>query len=247
MRHRRLEEVAYVRILQDLRPDLLEHAHLQAAEAPDVLCRVADGSAVGVEVTKYFRSVQQGQRPLQEQEALRDRIAALASEKFEQAGGPPLIVGVHFNPHYRIQKSEVHAFAEALAVWVRLELPAANESTTLEPTWPREAFMPPPVHAVSLGRFDSITRGHWSVPSADWMPSLDPDEIQSILRKKEQLVSDYRRAVGTVWLLIVAEGRLSSTVDVADGLTQVTFKSSFDKGFFLQLFEGRVFELGLAA
>src|SRR5687768_11082771 len=72
-------------------------------ESPDFVF-APDSTRVGVEVTRIVRSSQPGRRPLQEQEALKQRLAATATQLYDSRQLPAAHVTVQIRPSESLDK-----------------------------------------------------------------------------------------------------------------------------------------------
>ena len=244
MTTKKAAELRYVKLLSELSPGLLKERTFIPSEAPDVLAVSLSDPPIGIEVTRYFREDSENGRPRQEQEALRDKVARLAREQFEEAGGPPAFVSIHLNPTVALDAQSVRRIASAIARCALKRLPPVGGKVELQPDWPPDPDLPNELVHLTIARLASNTPS-WSAGGAGWVGGLHPGELQRVLNTKEPVVSRYRQQAPIIWLLIVAEGRLSSSVQLGEGFDMASYGSNFDRAFFLQALERRIVELRL--
>jgi len=72
------------------------------------------------------------------------------------------------------------------------------------------------------------------------------DGFQGAIAKKTPLLAKYRQRCGKCWLIIVATGDgASSFIEWSDQLASRRFDAEFERAFFVQGLDNKVFELRL--
>ncbi len=83
---------------------------------------------------------------------------------------------------------------------------------------------------------------HWNCGDAG-VASDAVQRVQAIINGKESRTAKYRGVCKIVWLLIVAEGRISSWFAPHEEFDHAIFPSSFDRVFAFDVFRNQVREL----
>lgn len=172
------------------------------SEEPDFLIE-SDGRYLGVEVTEYFRPDRIHESPVQEQEALAQRIVARASELCRDAGLPYLWAPVTFNRSTRLTKRDIEPVAKAI-----LE----HLSNHVDSHFENDGSLPDCIESLTkhlIGQEHLVT-----TMGTLWVPEINEQSLSSLIAKKEKRLAAYRSRCQFVWLLIVLDGfRLSSAVE----------------------------------
>jgi hypothetical protein len=117
-------------------------------------------------------------------------------------------------------------------------------SVTLENTGLPESLVPQEIHSVRIARLDVLTHNHWAVHSSDYIVSLGPHDITTVIADKEPNLPTYQKKCSRVWLVVVLEGfHPSSLVDVPLLVQETVYEPGFEKVLLLRYFEGQVVEL----
>lgn len=104
--------------------------------------------------------------------------------------------------------------------------------------------MPQEVASLTVDRRIDFKKNSWTSVRAAFVLTLNPPELEKIMRDKEVRVRSYRQERGEVWLLNVARGFEPSTFDeLGPEVEGYRFESSFDRVFFLHYFDVSVSEL----
>jgi hypothetical protein len=210
-------------------------------ERPDFTIPTADG-LMGIEVTEYVRphipnpslSVD---RPLQEQDSLKNRIVARAQEIFDAQGSSRLRVQVLFRPRHPVDKKDVEATAVALALLIASLPHTADDNQRFEPT--REFPFPAPVSIIFARIVGHERNATWEVVAAGLVRPLSPDDLLAIIRKKESKLEGYRRDLTKIWLLIVKDYRTrASYAELTEAARLHSYRTTFDRVYLLDVFSG---------
>lgn len=210
------------------------------APEPDILFR---GKDLGIEITEYLPK-HDGGSPLRRSEVLRDRILQEAKEVFERASNDRIVVSVSWDPHQEFSPKTKSNVAEQIAQRVTAML--ANRVNWWLPDWKT-------TEGKSLGRhvgyIEIWPRGGQSAwtSTESGTGGGDVRRVQQIIRGKEALVSKYRKTCSNVWLLIVADGHLSTFFSPDEDFHSAVFETSFDQVFLLDAFRSQVRHLATRA
>jgi hypothetical protein len=208
-------------------------------ERPDFSLPTADGH-IGLEVTEYFRPhvpnpSLSADRPLQEQDGLKDRILARAQQIFESKHSERLRVQVLWRPRQVIDKKDVEAISIALASVAASLSVTADEHRRFTST--QDLQFPDPVTTIFARRIGPEFCSPWEVVAAGSVCPLAPDDLLSIIRDKERKLKGYRAGLAAIWLLIVMDWRTrASYAEFTDVAREHVYETAFDRVFVLDVF-----------
>jgi hypothetical protein len=217
---------------------------IQANEEPDFVLTFGL-RRVGIEMTDlYWNQTRAGPAPRQEQESLRRRVVRLAERLYADRFLPPVHVSVRFNDQFELDKAAITPLATRMADWAASRLPQTGASFAEEYDWLNRVYFPQELHALRIYRYDWTTRPRFSAPDADYVPDLAIADVRRALDSKNPRHDAYLRKCTEVWHVInVNADRLSTTLEVGDSITSVTYESPFGRVFFLQHMTSHLSEL----
>src|SRR5262249_42256489 len=157
-----------------------------------------------------------------------------ARQQAIRRGVPPQQLQVRLRPQ-SLTKSNRDRVATILCNYVASNFAAPGEVTSGDQPRPREI-----VHITMYGlrESDHQWNGSWS----GWVNSEFADGIQGAIAIKNALLGKYRQRCGKCWLIIVARGDGgSSFIEWSDQLAYRNFDGDFDRVFFLQGLDNKVF------
>jgi len=197
-------------------------------ESPDFLIRCPN-ETIGIEITHFFREMSSATGPtLQQRESVRKKIIAIAKEAYNSKELPSVFVGVHFDLKFYCQKTNIRPIAEKLVGIVEKSLPDLDK----ERLWRRDEIQIGGVDLLSVKKMRGIKRSHWSAPLASFVPTIDPQQIQSILDAKNTRCTNYRKKCNRIWLIIVMERfQASSHSVIPEGIEELGYCHTFDSAF----------------
>lgn len=218
---------------------------VEAGERPDFIIRI-DEQSVGVEVSELFISHSDGRGPLQEQEALAQRIVSRASQLYRASGAQYAHVSVHFSPASDLRRLNRDAAAHQLSDFVQSQMLSAGQLVQWSPddvTRP----LPDAIAFVNMLGVPEPEMAHWSAPSAGWVAPLTREILQSRVDEKAALLPKYTLRIPNNWLLLVSDGnRPSQFFDPPTRATASSIVSPFQRTFYFARFRSIVVELGAA-
>jgi len=215
-------------------------------ETPDFRV-VTQGRTVGIELTQVFHPYEDGQRPLQEIERLRELVTEKAEKLFAASGGPPLDVLVHFSPHAVLGKASLDPLAERLANLISRNLPQAGEWYSEEYDWINREWFPEEVSHVRVARFGHRSWSLWRPSGVGFVPDVTPELVQAAIDRKATDIDNHRASCDEVWLLVIADGfSISTTMSVTQAAREHRYLSPFDKTIYFENFGKGVYELSSA-
>ncbi len=213
-------------------------------ENPDFLVETAEGT-LGIELTRIFMPGLLGWSTLQEQEALRRRVADEAKRIYDATSLPPLHVSLFFNEQFLITKRDVGELAKMLAEVAIRNLPEPDSRKEEEYNWINRSCFPEQLVAVTCHRYASMDASTWSTPAAAFLAKLSPAELQAELDRKADKGGLYRKKCTKVWLALCTYGEgLSSMVELTEDAIPHAYESPFDRAFFFR-WPRQVYELRL--
>ena len=221
--------------------DAFPPGKLVDSESPDFLVATSDG-VIGIEVTRIHHA----NEPRQQESEYRSLVSA-ACRLYESESTIPLEVKIHFGGSTQFKKRNRDKFARILANLVLTNIPRPDSWISLENNWENPTFFPYEIAGLSIIRLSALRRNFWSVPSAGFFQEDFAPKIEATIAIKENAISNYGTVHIARWLLIVAEGNNASTFfDPSTKTLQHSYRSSFDRIFFLEAFRRRVWELNVS-
>jgi hypothetical protein len=237
-------ELRYIGLLQRLSP-ISPRSQAEPGERPDFTFAEPTGR-VGVEVTEYYRPHVPNpnlsyNRPLQEQDALRDRIIGRARDLFAQRFGRPVRVQALFRPADVVDGRQVESLAASIAELVGT-LPLSAEHQRFAPS--QETPFPSPLTTLYAQTISPDRASTWEVVAAGAMRMLDPGHVLAIIREKEAKLSQYRGDLAEMWLLIVQDyWSRASYGDLSEEARSTVYSTHFHRVLFLRVFQSECVNL----
>ena len=169
---------------------------------PDVIVWPA-GSAtpLGIEVT-HINPLGEARRRA---EGEADIVVKMAQRQYENAGGPPLIVGVIWSHGFNPVKSRRHQTVRDLVGLVRSNIPAIGERVELDAGISGTHALPHGIDRVSINQVTDI-EGYWHSPRVAFVPDIAVSDVKAALARKNPKHRNYRQAYSATWLVLVASG-----------------------------------------
>jgi hypothetical protein len=204
---------------------------LSKSENPDFLISNEEGT-LGIELTRMFRKPLQGERPLREQESLREQITESAKTWYVALGQPPIRVAVLFNNRVTLRRRDVKGIAQTLTkVAIRL-MPDPGKRRVEEYKWINRNYFPEAIDVIVVGRPERLRRSSWSIASVEDLRPLSMSEVHGRITAKDTRVSDYLKQCDRIWLVLCTGGAgLSSYLELSEEATQATYHGQFTRVF----------------
>jgi len=237
---KKAEERRFVEILAE-KLAAFPPSKLIDSESPDFLVATSEG-VLGIEVTKIHHA----NEPRQQESECRSLVDA-ACRLYENESTIPVEVKVHFGGSTQFNKRNRGKFARILANPVLTNIPRPNSLLSLDNNWENPGFFPYEIAELSIIRLSAFRRNFWSVRSAGFFQEDFAPKIEAIIAIKEHAMRTYKTDCIERWLLIAAEGNSASTFfDPSKKTRQHSYRSSFDRIFFLEAFRRKVWELNVS-
>lgn len=237
---KKAEERRFVEILAE-KLAAFPPSKLIDSESPDFLVATSEG-LLGIEVTKIHHA----NEPRQQESECRSLVDA-ACRLYENESTIPVEVKVHFGGSTQFNKRNRGKFARILANLVLTNIPRPNSLLSLDNNWENPGFFPYEIAGLSIIRLSAFRRNFWSVRSAGFFQEDFAPKIEAIIAIKEHAMRTYKTDCIERWLLIAAEGNSASTFfDPSKKTRQHSYRSSFDRIFFLEAFRRKVWELNVS-
>jgi len=184
---------------------------------------------------------------MQEQEALRRRVLDRVKGLWDEARRGPVVVSVFFDHRCSLTTGDITPLAEKL---FERAVRQVSEPKRKRPEELEEGDVHDPLegvlHHLRVWEHSLLSKSSWTETSAAPVPRCLPETVQAVLDKKNPSVADYRQRCDEVWLLLALEGFAhSSFFDIPPEMTENEYSCDFDRLFLLQVFEGKVWELGI--
>lgn len=226
----------------------LEIADVQPAEirrgcpVPDYILTLSTGPT-GVEITQLFHPPPKEGRPPQVYESHADMVMDSAKKMWDDAGGPPAHVSVVLHSQLGTTRRKVNQLANRLAQLVT-ETFEPDRAARVDWSWEKRERMPREFQSVLVHPNRVSERSTFSGGHAMMVPDLSESLVADALAAKERKLTQYREAVESVWLLLVAHSfRGSGMFDDMRAAFATSYDFNFDRVFVLRTFEAEVFEL----
>jgi hypothetical protein len=198
---------------------------------------------LGIEITRLFKDVPKGRRPMQVQESETTAIVQTACGIYEQRNLPNLDMRVIFGNN-EIKKSDRTVLAGKLVDVVQKYLPVPNSWVAFHNDFRDDSPLPEEISYLSIARLDSLKSNHWSVSDAGWVQEDFTIELQRRINEKNIELPDYLKKCSRCWLLVAADSvGPSSFFDPSEDTKQHFYYSLFHRTFFMEAFTRKVIEL----
>lgn len=216
----------------------LDLTDVDETEEPDFLLTI-DGAVVGAEITELFLpSPPNAALPMQATENEERLMVEMARQEAIQRGVPPQQLQVRLRRQC-LTKPSRDRVATALCDYVASNFAAPGQVKSGEKPLPREI-----IHITMYGLRESDHQ--WNGSCSGWVNSEFAEGFQEAIAKKDPLLAKYRQRCGKCWLIIVARGNGgSSFIEWSDQLALREFEAEFERVFFVQGINNKVFELRL--
>lgn len=210
---------------------------------PDALVRTPCGVA-GIEVTSVFATGDSGGPPPQLHEGERTQIVRLAQSMAETEALPPVMADIFFHEKASVNKHERRDIARQLVQLVAANLPPLGEHICLEQRSHLTYVLPASVEAVSMRRHKLVETHLWQYADAGLVCTDFVPILQAAIDAKNDKIADYRKHCDHCSLLVVADwSGPSAFFELSPTMAGHTFRSLFDRTFFLEGGRERVTEL----
>lgn len=216
--------------------------YFEEDEKPDFIIEV-EGKKIGVEVTELLISDK-----MKQHESTVSIICKKTQEKLQaNLTDKYLQVSPGFKRLPSINRLNRESFSDKLVEAVLNNLPNEDSAMiTLRNTYENDDVIPDELNYMHIITSPTMTKHFVKEVDGGYFEEDLLNKFQNILNKKEKKLSRYVKRYDDIWLLITAQGfNASSLVDPSDESILHTYKSSFDKAFYFQLFDKSFFELKL--
>ena len=201
-------------------------------DKPDFVIALFDRT-LGVEIREVLREPAIGLDPHREQESLRWQLVELAQAIWNKKDLPPIHASVHFNPHHPLKADQLREVAETLVAVAARNIPRDERSTSIKGVQERPRQLPAGVHTLGIHRFAFLDEASWVPADSGWVPSISPQQIQTLIDQKNRKRMGYRSA-DEYWLLLCADGfSVAGSFKLDPACRDHRFRSHFDRiGYF---------------
>ncbi|RZJ57388.1 MAG: hypothetical protein EOO55_03515 [Hymenobacter sp.] len=192
---------------------------------PDAIIQLAT-RRIGIEITTLVVK-----EYLMQMDSNQEAILSEAQKIFEQQHQLPLHVAVSFNDEASWKKrdcEQVSGFlADAVSQLVLNSKALLHHQTQFDIV--SEEIDHTYINRISVFYLEQLTVPCWSRLGSFWVPNAPIEEVQKIIRKKNQRVNGYVSGCDEAWLLILETGAPSSYFSNFEELQLHTFDSGFTK------------------
>lgn len=212
-------------------------------EKPDFIIDKS-GSKIGIEVTRIYLKPPKNNNPLQLQESECQQLVAESQKIYEEMNLPKIDLRVLFSSDIHFSKKNRKVYANTLAKLVALNLPAHNSVKHIENDHESPNLFSSEIDTISIARFSNLKHNFWTTLEAGYVQEDFHHDLQVVINEKNTLLCTYDPSCNSHWLLIVAEwSHPSSFFDPSEQMLKESYKSGFDKIFFLNLFDQKINQL----
>jgi len=204
------------------RSTIFPAGELSASESPDWL--IADAH-LGIEVTDLLAPKGSNLFSGTQLSAFQAEVVRQARDRYFANGATDADVLVFFENEWN-QKRDVEAYAEALAQFVRCNLPVGRDCITLQARHARAGW----AEGIAVIRI-SRTGKKWQAGGAGGIHWLERGDLEARIGAKNRLLPKYRARLPEwkMWLLMATDVRVLRSVGVPPEITSWRFVFDFDK------------------
>jgi hypothetical protein len=209
-------------------------------ESPDFLVR-SEEEVTGIEVTQFYPSPEEGARPGQEVQSLKERIVEVAHRMYVESGGPALYVTVFFRSPLNVTKRDIQSVARNLAEAIReTSVPASINAPPASVAW---RDLPSSITKVHIhGSLDGEDQ-LWHADAGGWVVPVDASHVSAVVARKERMAQIARQKCDRLWLLIINDVFSRATpAELKHEAMRSVGKGVFDRVIWLAPHSGAVFE-----
>ena len=209
----------------------IQATSIKRYEAPDFLVEI-NNSFVGIEITNFFLPPEFGAKPQQKLDALANRAAEKAREKFRELGGPSLDVSFHMSGNPTPQTN-----AKADNLGNRLARAVLQNPIPEQRGQFISCLMP---EVPEVDEYFVIRSGNelWQAGAGALVEKPAPDNIQSVIDRKEEKIRKYKKTIPKcekIWLVIVNNiSNKGTPVQISEEEKTTNYRFTFDKVFWLE-------------
>jgi len=197
----------------------------------------SDQSILGIEHTEYFEKDKSGFAFSKKDESLQDRVKNNLGPHCNQIGLPPTILSILWKPNKPLINSRVKPLIHDIAMLVSINMPEEGKIVSLSSRDFKRNEFPSELIGLSIYRSTKIDSTSVAASRTTWENTIEVDELKNIIVEKEKKLPLYRDKCNEVWLLIVAEGLVpSSIIKLESRIYNYSFNSQFDRIFLFDLY-----------
>jgi hypothetical protein len=233
-------EAIYFQIFQKKYASFQKYKH---TDNPDFLI-FFDNETLGIEFTEIYKEEQVNGIKPRKNEAIKERIVYNACQKAIDFNLPPLRVSVLFSVHFSgtVKKERERIVTEELFNIVKDNCPTDGSNIELD----FNNSIPDEFHAIRVYNIPGCKKHFWNYTEACFVYTSFSDQLQERISSKAEKLPEYLKHCNRCWLVIVALGLSgSSFYEFSDEMEKYSYKSPFEKVFFLDAFSVNLRELRL--
>lgn len=225
-------EYTHVMHFRDIFPDFPD-GKVCEGETPDFIVHYKDSpKTIGIEHTQIFKPNHTNKTTLKAQDELGKKIAQRARSLYFENHNLPLIVTISPMPDIEIKMSDLEKIAEKVVNVIESTNIKVGEPICLQPSGSNSDIFPKEIGRLYFFTFKDQKDDLWKWNGSGWSFELNPELIQDEIGKKEKKLAIYKSKCETEWLLlVVADSRNPSFLDITDSILKHTYKTEFDRVF----------------
>lgn len=232
--------------LQRFLPDLFGNEPYTLSQPnpplPDAIIQLAN-RRIGIEVTTLVVDER-----FMQMESSQEAILSEAQKIFEQQHQLPLHVAVSFEDKASWKKRDCEQVSIFLADAVSQLVVKAKGLPQYQTQFDivAEDVEHTHINRISVFYLEKLTIPCWAPQGGFWVPNAPVEEVQKIIKKKNQRVDGYISGCDEVWLLILETGAPSSYFGNFEKLQPHIFESGFAKTMIGRVSKGELLILKTA-
>src|SRR5690606_21250966 len=137
-----------------------------------------------IEITQFYPPPDNGARPGQEVQSLKDQVVEVAHRMHVESGGPALYVTVFFRSPLGVTKRDIQIVARELAEAIRrTPVPTRIDDPIASVSW---RDLPPSIASVHIhGSVDGKDQ-LWYADAGGWVVPVDASHVNAVVARKER-------------------------------------------------------------
>lgn len=209
-------------------------------DIPDFVVSL-NNETIGIEFTEIYNDDKLNGKTLREDEAIKERIVEWARKKAIENNVPPLHVNVVFSGS--VSKEAESQVKSLLYQIIKDNIPQPGEPITLDSM---NDDIDSTFWSIVIFNLKGGKKHVWDYTECSDVETNFSKQLQSKIDSKAEKISKYLMKCNKCWLVIVALGYSgSSFFEFSEEMENCTYKSPFDKVFFIEVFSKYFKELKL--
>lgn len=198
---------------------------------------------IGVEITEFYSQDTRKRDETEQQLVLEE-----AQHIYEKAHTRDVIVAVNWNQSAAPSRKDRPTLAGQLVDVVIKNMPRVDAWIEIEQDGDPGCALPSIIDSIKIQRFAVHKSSYFFSPRSAFLFPCSIDQLQAVISGKDSKFTAYAGMCKSLFLLIVAEGRATSSwCQIPQEASDHQYKSIFDRVFFLNLISSGITELSVAS